>query len=377
MTASHVSRIGGGALAGAAVGVLLHFVFGISLFSAPPRRSPASEAPVKAPPGVLEKERLASAHQKRVDDLAGKIAAAEQECADLKARIAATPAKTAETARDAKNRRFGGMIAKLAKSGAMNGRGGNGTIEATPENAAEMQRMMGELLSLAVELGIDLQDQTSIFRKPELLAGLYEGVLTECGVALDAAAVQDLRSMIAGRVAAAPQPLPRMAGVALGLQIQEEFLEKFGLRLVEKDPSVAALLGNFGGSNTMSIPETTVSLAATSFLKDVSKVAKLDDAQAAAVRPAFDSWASQYAAVLAEARTRYGDKVVDGVRGIAPVGTTAEEQYTHLRNRVRLQSQILQLQVRTLETAAQQLGGEAAERIAKFERTYYIGRFSP
>jgi len=237
--------------------------------------------------------------------------------------------------------------------------------------------MMGELLSTAIELGIDLQDQTSIFRKPELLAGIYEGILIESGVAMDDAAVQELRSMIAGRVAAAPQPLPRMAAVSMGMQVQEEFLEKFGMKLVEKDPTLAALLGNFGASNTVSIPQTTVSLASASFLKDVAKAAKLDETQAAAIRPAFDSWATQYAALLADARTRYGDKVVDGLREIAPVGKSAEEQYTHLRNRVRLQSQILQLQVRTLETVAQQLGGDAAGWISKYEKCYYIGRITP
>jgi len=90
MIAGQLSRVMGGILAGAALGLLFHWIFGISLFAASPRRAPAQEAPAKSSPGVLDKERLASAHQKRVDDLAQKIAAAEQECGDLKARIAAT-----------------------------------------------------------------------------------------------------------------------------------------------------------------------------------------------------------------------------------------------------------------------------------------------
>jgi hypothetical protein len=377
MTASQVSRIGGGALAGAVIGVLLHFVFGISLFSAPPARSPAQEAAPKASAGVLEKERLAAAHQKRVDSLAKAIGAAEQECADLKTRLAATPAPPLETPRDVKNRRFGGIIVKIIKMGGIKTRPGGRSIELRPENAAEMQRMMGELLNLAVELGIDLQDQSAMFRNPQLLAGMYEGILTECGVDAEGAALQELRAAIAGRIAAAPQPPSAMNSVNLGLQIQEEFLERFGRKLMEKDPTVAALLGNLGSSSTVTSLEATTAVAAVQFLKDVSKSAGLSEAQSAAVRPAFESWAAQYAALLADARTRYGDKVVEGLRNADPVGKTPDEQYAHLRDRVRLQARIVQLQSATLDAVAQQLGGEAAQRLSKFDKSYYDGRLKP
>src|SRR5690348_4540489 len=124
MTASQMSRIGGGALAGAVVGVLLHFAFGVSLFSAAPRRAPAQEASAKPAAGVLEKERLAAAHQRRVDDLAQRIGTVEQECADLKTRIAATPVPSPEAERDVKNRRFGGIIVRMIRTGGIRNRNG-------------------------------------------------------------------------------------------------------------------------------------------------------------------------------------------------------------------------------------------------------------
>jgi len=377
MTSAQISRIGGGALAGAVIGVLLHFVFGLSLFSAAPRRGPAQEAPTRPTPGVLDKERLAAAHQRKVDDLARRIAVAEQECSDLKARIAATPVPAAESSRDVKTRHFGTVIVKMIKMGAIKTRSGGNSIELTPERAAEIQRMMGELLSLAVELGIDLQDQSAIFRNPQLLGGMYEGILAECGVETDAAGLQELRTAISGRIAAFPQPASRMSAVGLGLEIQGEFLDRFGRKLVEKDPAVAALLGNMGATNTVSSPESTTASAASQFLKDVAKVGGLTETQAAAVRPAFETWAAQYAALLTECRTRYGDKVVDGLRNPEPVGKTPEDQFTHLRNRIRVLSEITQLQARTLDAAAQQLGGDEAGRVLKFEKSYYYGRLKP
>ncbi len=377
MTASTLSRIGGGALVGAVLGVLLHFVFGLSLFSAPPRTAPASEASPKAAPAVLEKERLAAAHQKRVDDLAQKITAVEQECAELKVRIAATPVPSPEAARQAKSRRFGEIIIKMAKLGVLKTKPDETSVQITPETAAEMQKAMGEILSLAVELGIDLQDQTSLFRNPLLVSGLYEAFLRECGLGDDEAAVQELRTLIANRVASAPPPSSRMKGLQMAIELQGEFLDRFGRKLVEKDPVLAALLGNLGPSNSTTFLEDTTAAAATRFLKDVAKSAKLDDAQSAAIRPTFDTWASQYAALLADARTRYGDKVVDGIRQTGPSGKTPDEMYTHLRNRVRLMEQITQLQMQTLDAAAQQLGGDAAVQISKFDKGYYFGRLKP
>jgi hypothetical protein len=377
MTAPDLPRIGGGALAGAVLGVLLHFVFGLSLFSAAPRRAPAQEAPVKASSGILEKERLAEAHQKRVDDLAAKIAAAEQECADLKTRIAATPVPSPETARDAKLRRFSEIVVKMAKIGALQTKGGQTSVQIKPETAAEMQKMMGEILSLAGELGIDLQDPTSMFRNPELLSGVYEGFLRECGMSGDEAAVREFKTWVAGFAAANPQPPSRLAGVRRSMQIQEEFLERFGRKLMEKDPVLASLLGNLGSSRSVQVSEETTAAAATRFLKDVAKAAKLDDAQSSAVRPAFETWASQYAALLIDARTRYGDKVVDALRDNQPVGKTPDEQFAHLRARVRLMSQMTQLQQQTIETVAQQLGGDAAEQVLKFDKGYYFGRLKP
>jgi hypothetical protein len=377
MTASHLSRVGGGALAGAVLGVLFHFVFGLSLFSAPPRTAPASEPPSKSGPAVLEKERLAAARQKRVDDLALKIAGVEQECADLKARIAATPVPSPDAARQAKSRRFGEIVIKMAKMGALKSKPGETSVQITPETAAEMQKVMGEILSLAVELGIDLQDQTSMFRNPALVSGLYEAFLRECGLGDDEAAVQELRSLIAARVTAAPQPTSRMHGLQMAQELQAEFLDRFGRKLMEKDPVLAALLGNLGPSNSTTFTEDTTAGAATRFLKDVAKSAKLDDAQSAAIRPAFETWASQYAALLVDARTRYGDKVVDGLRTPGSSGKTADEMYTHLRNRVRLMGQITQLQLQTLDAAAQQLGGDAAVQISKFDKGYYFGRLKP
>ena len=92
---------------------------------------------------------------------------------------------------------------------------------------------------------------------------------------------------------------------------------------------------------------------------------------------AFESWAAQYAALLADARTRYGDDVVDGLRSSDPVGKTSDEQYTHLRDRVRLQARIAQLQSATLDAVAQQLGGEAAPRLSTYDKSYYYGRLKP
>lgn len=378
MKAVHLSRIGGGAVVGSLLGILLHFVFGISLFPAAPRRMPApAGTSQEPPPGVLEKERLAAAHLKRGDDLSRKIAAAEQECADLKKRIAAVPSRPPENSREAKIRKFGGLMVRMIKVGALRNTRQGSNVEIKPETMAEVQRLVGEIFALSGELGINLQDQSSVFKNPEIVSGIFEGMLSECGVVADEAELAEWRSGLSARIAAPPQPSTGLSNVLLSMAIQEEFLDRFGMKLMERDPAVASMLGNVGASNSVSVAEATVAVAAALFLEDVVKTARLNDAQTAAVRPSLEAWASQYAQLLSDARTKYGDAVVDGLFRGEAVGKTAEEKVTYLRNRVKLQSQILQLQFRTLETVSSQVDSEAAKRLLKLERAYYFNRLKP
>lgn len=378
MTSVHLSRIGGGAVAGTLVGILLHVVFGISLFPAAPRKvSARAEAPKDAAPGILEKERLASAHQKRVEELSRNVAAAEADCADLKNRIAAMPVRPPENSREMKIRKFGGIMIRLVKIGAVRNSPRGTNVEVKPETMGETQRLMGELLSTAGELGINLQDQRSLFHDPELVSGLFEGILSECGVATDEAQLEEWRSRVASRISSRPQASTSLSTLALGLGLQEEFLDRFGLKLMEREPVVASLLGNFGTSNSLSSAETTVPVAVALFQKDLSQFAGLNEAQAAVLRPSLEAWAAEYGQILTDARAKYGDAVVEGLLKGEVTGKTAEEKFTHVRNRVSLQAQLLQLESRTLETIASQVSGDPAKRVLKFERLYYFARIKP
>jgi len=379
MTAVHLSRIGGGAVVGSLLGILLHFVFGISLFPASPRRMPApAVASKEPPPGLLEKERLAAAHQKRADDLSRKIAAAEEECTDLKKQIAAVPTRPPENSREAKIRKFGGLVVRMVKIGALRKTPQGSNIEVKPETMAEMQKLVGQLFALSGELGIDLQDQNSLFKNPELVSGIFEGMLSECGVAVDEAELAEWRSRVSARTAAPPpQPSTGFSSVLLSLDIQEEFLDRFGMKLMERDPAVASMLGSVGAAHSVSVAEATTAVAAALFLDDVVKAARLNEAQTAAVRPSLEAWASQYAQLLADARTKYGDAVAEGLLRGEATGKTAEEKLTNLRNRIRLQKEILQLQSRALETVSAQVDPEAAKKVLKLEKAYYFSRLKP
>lgn len=378
MTSLHLSRIGGGAVAGTLVGILLHVVFGISLFPAAPRKMAArAETSREAVPGILEKERLAAAHQKRVGELTRKISAAQLECADLKTRIAAVPVRPPENSREAKIRKFGGVMVRLVKIGAVRNTPRGTNVEVKPETMAETQRLMGELLSAAGELGINLQDQSSLFHNPELVTGLFEGILSECGVATDDAELQEWRSRVSSRISSRPQGAASLSTLSLALGLQEDFLDRFGLKLMEREPVVASLLGNLGTTNSLGSSETSVPVAALLFSQDLARFAGLDEAQGAALRPAFEAWATEYAQVVADARGKYGDAVVDGLLRGESSGKTPEEKFAHVRNRVRVQAQLLQLESRTLETVAGQVTGDAAKRVLKFEKLYYFARFKP
>jgi hypothetical protein len=378
MTAVHLSRIGGGAVVGSLLGILLHFVFGISLVPAAPRRMPAPAAASKdAAPGILEKERLASAYQKRVDELSTRIAAAEQECADLRGKIAAVPARPAESAREAKIRKFGGVMVRMVRIGAVRRTPHGTNVELKPETMAEAQRLMGEVFALASELGIDLQDQTAFFKNPEIVSGLFEGMLAECGIAVEEADLQAWRTRVADRIASSPRSTTGLTTTLLALALQEEFLDRFGLKLMQREPGVASMLGNLGTSTALGSSEETTAVAARLFLDDLAKAARLKDTQSSALLPTLEAWASHYAQLLAETRAKEGDAVVDGLLKGGTSGKSAEEQLAHLRNRIRLQSQILQLQSRTLEAVAGQLDAEGAKRVLRFEKAYYFGRLKP
>jgi hypothetical protein len=378
MTSQHLSRIGGGAAAGTLVGILLHVVFGISLFPAAPRKVDARAEVSKDPgPGILEKERLASAHQKRAEELSRKVAAAEQECADLKTRIAAVPVRPPENSREAKIRKFGVVMVRMVKIGALRNSPRGTNVEVKPEIMAETQRLMGELLSAAGELGINLQDQRSLYHNPELVAGIFEGILSECGVATDDAQLQEWRSRVADRISSRLQSSTNLSTLSLALGLQEEFLDRFGLKLMEREPLLASLMGNLGTANSVSAAETTVLVAGALFLNDLSKFAGLDEAQTAALRPSLQAWAAEYAQILTDARAKYGDGPVDGLLRGDLTGKTAEEKFTQVRNRVKVQAQLLQLESRTLEAVAGQVTGDAAKRVLKFEKLYYFARVKP
>jgi hypothetical protein len=365
------TAIGGSLFAGLVVGALLHFAFGLRVFPASPRPAPAGPTPAGGAraPGALEAERQASLRETRIRELRERLAAAEAERKELEARVAAAAARAPreETPAD-KRRRFGRVMGKMLKVSVSETQG-RLVLADNPEQA---QKLMGELFGLAKELGINLNDSSSFYSNPELLAGLFEGLLDEFEIPLDDAARAELQAAVASRLSAPAEGGSGLRSTLGAMQVTGDILERFGARLADRSPGLPAQLANFGASMTLSTSEASAERAAQMVHEDVRKAGKLSEAEAARLRPLADAWARDYAALLEDARRGLGAAAVEAALGGSADPKAGAPGLAAVREGLSLKARLVELEARMLESMAREVSPEAARRLLKFAKVYYF-----
>jgi hypothetical protein len=316
--------------------------------------------------GAVETQELQALHDRRQEDLQKRLAAAEQDCAALRAKVAAVPKVPREPSREEKVRSLGRLLTRMVRLG-------SGKPNAV---SPEMQKLLGDFMKLCTELHVDMTNSTTMFKNPEFAAGLFEGMLDEFGIAEDPAARLEWKAGLMSRL----QSLGDDPGSLKIQKIQTEnlldFFNLFGDRLFEKDPAATRMLTAMSAGSSLSTSQVSRQQAADYLLKDVAAAAKLDDATKARLQPVSERWAAEYGAAIAEATQAHGEGFMTSVLSIDKLPASKDAALTQIRATLQFRSRVIELEARALEEMAAQLDPDAAARLRKFDKTYYFKRIN-
>jgi hypothetical protein len=351
------------AVIGLLAGLILHRGLGLRFFDLPPRGGAATPSETGGR-GALEAQKLQALHDERQEELRKRLAAAEQECADLRARAAAAPRAPREPSREEKVRTLGRLLTRMVRLGS-----GKPT-SVTPE----VQKMLGDFMKLCKELDVDLTNSSTMFRNPDFAGGVFEGMLDEYGIAEDPAARAEWKAALVSRLQSLGDNPGSLAIQKVSTENLLDFYHRFGERLFEKDAASARTISAMSAGSAVSITQTTRAKAAESLLGDVARTAKLDEATRSRLRPAAERWSAEYAALIAEATAAHGENFMASVLSPEKLPESNEAALTQIRNMLRFKTRAYELEARALEEMSAQLDPDAAARLRKFDKAYYFKR---
>jgi len=354
------------AVAGLIAGLILHRGLGLRFFGTPVRNEAAAPPAGAGVRGAVEAQKLEALHDQRQDELQKRLAAAEQDCADLRAKAAAAPKTPRAPTREEKVRQLGRMITRMVRAGA--GKGGGAT--------AEMQKQLTDFMKLCTELNVDMTNSTTMFRNPEFMGGLFEGVLDEAGIAGNEAARDAGKAKLIARPQALGEDPSNLKVQKAAAENLLDFYDGFGKTLFEKDPALARQMSAMSSGAAVSMSQNTRARAAAGLVQDVATAAKLDDATKARIQPVADRWAAEYAAALAEATQTHGQGFLDAVLTTEKLPDSNEAALARIRATLQFRGRLIDLELRALDEMAGQMDPESAARLKTFDKLYYFKRIT-
>ena len=110
-----MQRILVAAVAGLIAGLILHRGLGLRFLGVPLRNAAPAPAASAGPRGAVEAQQLQALHDEKLDDLHKRLIAAEQDCAELRAKVAATPKAPRQPSREEKVRTLGRLLTRMMR----------------------------------------------------------------------------------------------------------------------------------------------------------------------------------------------------------------------------------------------------------------------
>jgi hypothetical protein len=353
------------AVAGLIAGLILFRGLGLRFVGVPLRNGMPAPADSAGPRGALEAQRLQGLHDQRQEDLKKRLAAAERDCAELRAKVAAAPKTPREPSREEKIKTLGRLITRILRLGP--GR--------RPTLSPEIQKMLGQFMRLCTELGVDMTNSTTMFKNPEFTGGIFEGMLDEYGIA-DPDARLEWKAGLASRLQGLGDNPGALAIQKMSAENLLDFYNRFGERLFEKDPAAARALSAMSSGSAASISPSSRAQAAEYLLKDVAATVKLDDASKARLQPIAERWAAEYGTLIAEATQAHGDKFMSSMMAPDLSPMSDEAALTEIRSILRFRSSALGMEARALDEMASLLDPDQAARLRKFDKALYFKKIT-
>jgi hypothetical protein len=352
------------AVAGLIAGLILHRGLGLRLVGVPlGNDAPAPPAP-GGPRGAVEARHLQALHEEKLDDLRKRLAAAEQDCSELRAQVAATPKTPRQPSREEKVRTLGRLLTRMMRLASGK----------TPTMTPEMQRMLSDFMKLCTELGVDMSNSTTMFKNPEFTGGVFEGILDEYGFAGDPAARLEWKAGLASRLQSLGDNPSSLKLQQVAAQNLLDFYDRFGERLFEKDPGAARTMSAISAGSALSTSQVTRRQAADLLLKDVAATATLDEATKARLRPIAERWAAEYGAVITEATQANGEDFMASMMTPEKFPASNEAALAQIRKTIQFRIRALDVEGRALEEMGTQLDSDVAARLRKLDKAYYFKR---
>ncbi len=353
------------AVLGLIAGLILHRGLGLRFAGVPLRNEAPAPAAPAGPLGAVEAQREQALLDERMEELRKRLAAAEQDCAELRAKVASAPKAPRPPTREEKVRTLGRLLTRMMRQ--VKGK--------QPSVTPEIQKNLTDFMKLCTELGVDMTNSTTMFKNPEFAGGIFEGMLDEFGIDGDEAARADWKAGLAARL----QSLGDNPGALTVQKVSAEnlldFYDRFGERLFEKDPGAARLISAMSAGSAVSTSHLTRRQAADYLLHEVSAGSTLDDATKARLRPIAERWAAEYGTLIAEAAQTHGEKFMSSM--ISPeLPANNEAALRQIRETLRFKGRALELEARAVDEIAAQLSPEPAARLKNFDKAFYFKKIT-
>ena len=314
----------------------------------------------------MEAQRQQALHDEKLEELRKRLAAAEQDCADLRAKVAATPKAPRPPSREEQIRTLGRLLTRMMRQ--VKGQ--------KPSMTPEIQKNLTEFMKLCTELGVDMTNSTAMFKNPEFSGGVFEGMLDEYGITGDPAARAEWKAGLTARLQSLGDNPAALAIQKVSAENLLDFYDRFGERLFEKDPNAARVLSSMSAGSAVSMSETSRAQAAEILLKAVETATKADDATKARLRPIAERWAAEYGTLVAEATQAHGEKFMSSLINHDNLPASNEAALQQIRDTLRFKGRLLDLEARTFDEMGSQLDPDAAARLKKIDKAFYFKKIT-
>jgi hypothetical protein len=354
------------AVLGLIAGLILHRGLGLRFVGVPMKNEAAAPAAPAGPRGAVEAQRQQALHDENLEELRKRLAAAEQDCAELRAKVAATPKAARPPTREEKIRILGSLLARMARQ-----------VKTKPPSVTpDIQKNLTEFMKLCTELGVDMTNSTTMFKNPEFSAGIFEGMLDEYGVTGDEAGRAEWKAGLAARLQALGDNPGALAVQKVSTDNLLDFYDRFGERLFEKDGQSARVLSSMSAGSAVSTSQITRKAVADYMLATITSGMALDDATKARLRPIAERWAAEYGTLIAEATQTHGETFMSSMMSHDNLPASNEAALRQIRETLRFKSRALDLEARALDEIAAQLPPEAVAELKKFDKAFYFKKIS-
>jgi hypothetical protein len=354
------------AVLGLIAGLILHRGLGLRFVGVPTETEAAVPPEPAGLRGAVEAQRQQALHDEKLEELRKRLAAAEQDCADLRAKVAATPKAPRPPSREEKIRTMGRLLSRMMRQ----------VDRKRPTVTPEIQKNLTEFMKLCSELGVDMTNSTTMFKNPEFSGGIFEGMLDEYGITADQAARAEWKAGLASRLQSLGDNPSALTIQKVATENVLDFYDRFGEGLFEKDPNAARTMSAMSAGAAVTMSEASRAVAAELLLKEAATAAKADDAAKARLRPIAERWAAEYGTLIAEATQTHGENFMSALIHQENLPASNEAALKQIRESLRFKERLLDLEVRTLDEMGTQLDPDAAARLKKIDKAFYFKKLT-